>query len=155
MVQWLRRHALNAGGTGSVTGQGIKIPLATWCGQKEKKESFIYDQLVRKLWWKDSSLIVVTLYFISGLKSLKILLSVLERVGIPMVFLLHRCFAHFLVFSRLDKVNLLIATCQLLHNEFYLHLSMSRFNQVHFYLFIYLFIYFWLFWIFIAAQPVV
>ena len=54
---------------------------------------------------------------------------------------LHRCFAHFLVFSRLDKVNLLIATCQLLHNEFYLHLSMSRFNQVHFYLFIYLFIF--------------
>ena len=134
MVQWLRLHALNAGGMGPITGQGIKIPLATWCGQKE---SFFYDQLIRKLLWKDSSLIVVTLYFISGLKSLKILLSVLEHVGIPMVFLLHRCFAHFLVFSRLDKVNLLIATCQLLHNEFYLHLSISRFNQVH-YLFIYL-----------------
>ena len=57
-----------------------------------------------------------------------------------MVFLLHRCSAQFLVFSRLDKVTLLIATCQLLHNEFYLHLSMSRFNQVHFYLFIYLFL---------------
>ena len=67
-----------------------------------------------------------------------------------MVFLLHRCSAQFLVFSRLDKVTLLIATCQLLHNEFYLHLSMSRFNQVHFYLFIY----FWLFWVFIAAQAV-
>ena len=34
MVQWLRFCASNAGDSGSIPGQGMKIPLATWCGQK-------------------------------------------------------------------------------------------------------------------------
>ena len=33
-VQWLRRHASNAGSTGLIPGQGNKIPHATWCGHK-------------------------------------------------------------------------------------------------------------------------
>ena len=36
-VQWLRLHATTAGGTGSIPGQGTKIPHATWQGQKKKK----------------------------------------------------------------------------------------------------------------------
>ena len=35
MVQWLRLHALNAGGTGLVPGGGTEIPHVTWCGQKK------------------------------------------------------------------------------------------------------------------------
>ena len=38
MVQWLRLHAANAGGTGSIPGGGTKIPHAAWCGQKVKKK---------------------------------------------------------------------------------------------------------------------
>ena len=34
MVQWLRLHASNGGGTGSIPGWGTKIPHATWHGQK-------------------------------------------------------------------------------------------------------------------------
>ena len=30
LVQWLRLHAFTAGGTGSIPGQGTKIPYATW-----------------------------------------------------------------------------------------------------------------------------
>ena len=33
VVQWLRFCASNSGGTGSIPGQGAKIPHATWCGQ--------------------------------------------------------------------------------------------------------------------------
>ena len=36
MVQWLRLHAINAEGVGSIPGQGIKIPHAMSCGQKIK-----------------------------------------------------------------------------------------------------------------------
>ena len=34
VVQWLGLHASTAGGTGSVPGQGTKIPHAAWQGQK-------------------------------------------------------------------------------------------------------------------------
>ena len=34
--QWLRLHAPNAGGGGSIPGQGTKIPHATQQGQKKK-----------------------------------------------------------------------------------------------------------------------
>ena len=37
-VQWLRLCAVNAGGTGSIPGQGTKISHSMWCGQKTKKE---------------------------------------------------------------------------------------------------------------------
>ena len=37
VVQWLRLHASNARSTGSIPGQGTKIPHATRCGQKTKK----------------------------------------------------------------------------------------------------------------------
>ena len=35
MVQLLRLRASNAGGVGSIPGQGTKIPQAAWCGQKK------------------------------------------------------------------------------------------------------------------------
>ena len=34
VVQWLRLCASIARGTGSIPGQGTKIPYAAWCGQK-------------------------------------------------------------------------------------------------------------------------
>ena len=37
MVQWLRLHASNAGHTGSIPGEGTKIPHATKPEQKKKK----------------------------------------------------------------------------------------------------------------------
>ena len=33
-VQWLRLHASNAGGVGSIPVQGSKIPYAAWRSQK-------------------------------------------------------------------------------------------------------------------------
>ena len=33
MVQWLRHHASTAGGKGSISGRGTKIPPAMGCGQ--------------------------------------------------------------------------------------------------------------------------
>ena len=38
VVQWLRLHASNARGTGSIPGQGTKIPQAVQCHQKKKKD---------------------------------------------------------------------------------------------------------------------
>ena len=38
VVQWLRSHAFNARGAGVISGQGTKIPHATWSGHREKKE---------------------------------------------------------------------------------------------------------------------
>ena len=40
MVQWLKLHASNAGGTGLIPGQGTKILYALWRGRKKKEESF-------------------------------------------------------------------------------------------------------------------
>ena len=41
-VQWLRLHASNAGGAGSIPSPVTKIPHAMWHGQKKKKvEIFI------------------------------------------------------------------------------------------------------------------
>ena len=37
-VRWLGLRASTAGGMGSITGRGTKIPHAAWCGQKEKKK---------------------------------------------------------------------------------------------------------------------
>ena len=37
VVQWLRLSPPNAQGTGSIPGQGTKIPHAAWSGQKLKK----------------------------------------------------------------------------------------------------------------------
>ena len=36
-VQWLRLHASNAVGLGSIPGQGTKIPHAVWHGQKKER----------------------------------------------------------------------------------------------------------------------
>ena len=38
VIQWLRLCPSTARGTGSILGQGTKIPHATWCGQKIKKK---------------------------------------------------------------------------------------------------------------------
>ena len=37
VVQWLRLHTPNTGGTGSIPDQGTKIPHAMQCSQKKKK----------------------------------------------------------------------------------------------------------------------
>ena len=37
-VQWIRLCASNAGGVGSISGQGTKIPYALWHSQKRTKE---------------------------------------------------------------------------------------------------------------------
>ena len=39
MAQWLRLHASNPGGEGSIPGQGTKILHAMKCGPKKEKES--------------------------------------------------------------------------------------------------------------------
>ena len=39
MVQWLRLHASNARGVGSIPGWGIKIPHAAQRGQKAKTKN--------------------------------------------------------------------------------------------------------------------
>ena len=39
VVQWLRLHASNTGGLGSIPGWGAKILHAVWCGQKKKKDT--------------------------------------------------------------------------------------------------------------------
>ena len=44
-VQWLRLHASNAGGTGSIPGWGTKIPHPTCCGLKNKKKPKIFSML--------------------------------------------------------------------------------------------------------------
>ena len=38
VAQWLRLRAFTAGGTGSIPGQGTKIPHAAPGGQKKKKK---------------------------------------------------------------------------------------------------------------------
>ena len=38
-VQWLRLCASNAGGMSLIPGPGTKIPRATWCGQKVRKQT--------------------------------------------------------------------------------------------------------------------
>ena len=38
-VQWLRLWASTAGGKGSISGQGTKIPYTTWCVQKKTKKN--------------------------------------------------------------------------------------------------------------------
>ena len=46
MVQWLGLHSSTAGGTGSIPGQGTKIPLAALHGkEKEKKVSHKQEDL--------------------------------------------------------------------------------------------------------------
>ena len=37
MVQWLRLHASDAGGQGSIPGLGAEIPYAMWHSQKIKQ----------------------------------------------------------------------------------------------------------------------
>ena len=39
VVQWLRLCASNAGGMSLIPGPGTKIPRATWCGQKVRKQT--------------------------------------------------------------------------------------------------------------------
>ena len=47
MVQWLRLHTFNARGTGSIPGQGTKIPHTSWHSQKikHKKRTKSYNSL--------------------------------------------------------------------------------------------------------------
>ena len=45
-VQWLRFYASSSGGTGSVPGQGTKIPHATQHGKKKKKKKVFTELLL-------------------------------------------------------------------------------------------------------------
>ena len=38
VAQWLRLHTSNVGDTGSIFGQGTKIPYTAWSSQKKKKK---------------------------------------------------------------------------------------------------------------------
>ena len=49
VVQWLRLHIPNAGGTGSIPGQETKIPLAERRGQEKKKDCNHSDSPVENL----------------------------------------------------------------------------------------------------------
>ena len=42
VVQWLRLHTSTANSTGSIPGQGTKIPHAVLCNQKENKDSDLF-----------------------------------------------------------------------------------------------------------------
>ena len=44
-VQWLRLCTSTAGGTGSIPGQGTKIPHAMQCNQKKKKKVAMINML--------------------------------------------------------------------------------------------------------------
>ena len=46
MVQWLRLCASNAGGMGSIPGQGTKIPHTIQCGQKKEKQTLAMNVYV-------------------------------------------------------------------------------------------------------------
>ena len=48
VVQWLRLHASTAGGTGSIPGQGAKIPHPT-CRAAKKKKKRVKGALVHHL----------------------------------------------------------------------------------------------------------
>ena len=48
MVQWLRPHTPNAGGTGSIPGQGTKIPHAPQCSQKIKQSQKYHHSPIQK-----------------------------------------------------------------------------------------------------------
>ena len=51
VVQWLRLQAPNAGGTGLIPDQGIKIPHTTQCGPKKKKSAvYFYIKLLTTSW---------------------------------------------------------------------------------------------------------
>ena len=41
-VQWLRLHTVTAELTGSIPGQGTKIPQAAQCSQKKKVKMIIF-----------------------------------------------------------------------------------------------------------------
>ena len=49
MVQWLRLHASNAGGMGSLPSQGTKIPRATWQKNQQQKQNNIEQEKPPKL----------------------------------------------------------------------------------------------------------
>ena len=46
-VKWLRLWASTTGGTGSIPGQGTKIPHAMWCSQKKKIKYLGINLLIR------------------------------------------------------------------------------------------------------------
>ena len=48
MVQWLGLGAFTAGAPGSIPGQETKIPQATQCGKKKKKDSALYPKVSGK-----------------------------------------------------------------------------------------------------------
>ena len=50
MVQWLGLWALNAGGVGTIPGQGTRIPYAAQCNHKVKNKSRYFLKEAGKIW---------------------------------------------------------------------------------------------------------
>ena len=48
VVQWLRLHDTNAGGTCSIPGWGTKIPYAMWCSRKVFLKIIKYREVKQK-----------------------------------------------------------------------------------------------------------
>ena len=64
VVQWLGLHASNAGGTGSLPGQGAKSPHATRSTTKKKKKCFrsvshFVTQNTEKIWTWDLRFLLI------------------------------------------------------------------------------------------------
>ena len=57
MVQWLRLCTPNAGGPGSIPGQGTRFHMCaatkTWHRQKKKIINIFYKNKIRRKYWQD------------------------------------------------------------------------------------------------------
>ena len=50
MIQWLRIHIPNAGGTGLIPGWETKIPHSAQCDQKDKKKKKKGKNTILSIW---------------------------------------------------------------------------------------------------------
>ena len=67
--QWLKLHAPNSGGTGSIPGLGTKTPHAMQQGQKiktEKRKRHRRERLIRKWYWEGLRGAVTKFYFLTS-----------------------------------------------------------------------------------------
>ena len=57
MIQWLGLHAFTAKDMDSISGQGTKIPQATWHGQKNKKQKKTPEPIICFGWYNQPSIL--------------------------------------------------------------------------------------------------
>ena len=96
MVQWLRLRAPNAGGTGSIPGQGTKIPHASWHGQKKKA-------MISLIKWPHGSLLKVKNTYLWSLKNFNSIKVFIHSAAITA--LLFCIFLLFFQVTNLDDSN--------------------------------------------------